>query len=352
MSPPSPSAWFDRVDPIVRAIVRKKLRVTLSEYDYRRENQDALDVVQGILGELARAFGVPDAEVGDQTGYAVVVAYHACSQHLRARYPARARLKNKVRYFLTHAAGFAIWPGRDGEVYAGYAGWTARPPGRQETINALMADPAAVWREASARASGPVKTLERMKPADWLSLVEGVLNATDGPVELDDLVGILGALFRVKDELAEPLNEPAVTPRPDDEMYQREMLVRLWQIVREFEHRWLMAFLLNLPGHTREARGEIEAFEDSGAATREEIGRVLGLTGQEYQAIGRHAHHWPGDPGSPEKRLLAMWPHLPLEDVVIGEALGCRKQQVINLRAVAVQKAAKRLREALAWKKP
>ena len=46
-----------------------------------------------------------------------------------------------------------------------------------------------------------------------------------------------------------------------------------------------------------------------------------------------------------------MWPHLPLEDLVIAKALECEKQQVINLRAVAVQKAAKRLKDAQAWPK-
>src|SRR5262249_50678177 len=113
---------------------------------------------------------------------------------------------------------------------------------------------------------------------------------------------------------------------------------------------WLMAFLLNLPGFTKESRGEIEAFESSGAATRTDIGRLLALIQQEFEDLG-DSHQWPPDPGSPEARMEAMWPFLPREDILIAKALRCQKQRVINLRTVAVQKVAKRLRDSTATKK-
>ena len=129
---PSGSGWFDVADPIVKGIVRKKLRVSLSERDDRRENQDAFDVVQGIYEEIAKALAPPGARVGDLTVYAAVVAYHACAQYLRAKYPARTRLKNKIRYFLTHEPGFALWETKDGDLHCGYAGWKAKEPSRTE----------------------------------------------------------------------------------------------------------------------------------------------------------------------------------------------------------------------------
>ena len=121
----------------------------------------------------------------------------------------------------------------------------------------------------------------------------------------------------------------------------------LWIILQDFDHRWLMAFLLNLPGFTKEARGEIEAFETSEAATRQELGILLAMNEAEYSELGYQTEHWPPDPGDHATRMCAAWPFLPREDMHIAKALRCKTQQVINLRAVAVQKAALRLEQAM-----
>jgi len=334
--------WFEVAAPVVSGIVANKFRVSLAIDDYRQENQDALNVVQNIYLELTKTFRERGEGIRDVKSYAAKVSYTECMESLRRKYPGRTQLKNKIRYFLTHEPGFAVWETRLGEFHCGYAGWTAKEAASGASVNALAADPSKIPMR--------IKALDSMKAADWRNLADSIFEFLGDPVELDHMVAIIGSLFRIKDPPGEA-PEPSVTPRPDHQLYLNEMIKRLWETLQDFEHRWLMAFLLNMPGYTKEARGEIEVFEKCGAASRAEIGRLLALSGKEYGFLADATPPAAADPGFAEGRMEMLWPHLPLEDILIANALGCEKQQVINLRAVAHQKAAKRMRELSLEKK-
>ncbi len=347
MRSPGNEEWYDVAEPIVRAIIRNKLRVTLREDDERRENQDALDLVQSVYLDLAKAMGAGGREIKDLGPYAAVVTYHACAQYLRSRYPEHTRLKNKLRYFLSHESGFAVWETREGESCCGYAGWQRTPVASAQTVQALIANPAEIWAKLAPyaeRKAAVAKALDSMKASDWRNLLEAIFDRLEHPLELDQLLSIASVLFGVKDEVGGEIDDSGGWPDYDQRLHAKKLMQGLWQVLQDFEHRWLMAFLLNLPGATKEARGEIEAFETSGAASRRDIGDLLGLIQQEYEDLGYETLEWPADPGSPADRMEAAWPFLPREDMLIARALQCEKQQVINLRAVAVQKAAKRMR--------
>ena len=208
---------------------------------------------------------------------------------------------------MTHEPGFAVWETREADLGCGYAGWQSQPLADDRAVHALITDPERIWAKAppngARQTSGQVKALDAMKTADWRNILEAILNAVGKPLELDQLLAITGALFRVKDEPPDELPDSSERPPFEDVLDQRQLMRRLWQILQGFEHRWLMAFLLNLPGMTKEARGEIEAFESSSVATRDEIGRLLGMIRQEFEDLGYETPLWPADPGSPESRL-------------------------------------------------
>ena len=130
--------WYAVVKDVVEAIVRQKLSVsTLSRGDSSRENEDALDLVQSVYSELTQAMQSEDSEISNLRSYAAVVTYHACAQYFRARYPERTRLKNKIRYFLSHEPGFAVWETPDGVVFCGYSDWPRDSRALSEAVQAL-----------------------------------------------------------------------------------------------------------------------------------------------------------------------------------------------------------------------
>jgi len=338
VNPPPGSDWNEIVDPVVSSIVRNKFHVSLSKLDGGRENQRALDVVQNIFLELTKAMDNHGEDIRDVKSYAAKVSYTECAKALGGG--PRGRLKNKIRYFLENESGFAVWEGIEGDLHCGYAGWAAREAAPAASVNALTADPSNVMAKISSNA---VKDLDSMKARDWRNLMEGIFEFLGGPVELDDVLAIACSLFKVKD-LPPEAPERSHIPRPDVDLHNKDTMRRLWRILQHLgKHRWLMAFLLNLPGMTKEARGEIEVFEE--VASRGEIGRLLGLTETEYKFLRERMAQLPADPGSPEGRLEMLWPHLPLEDISIAAAMQCQKQQVTNLRQVALQKIAKRLKD-------
>jgi hypothetical protein len=58
---------------------------------------------------------------------------------------------------------------------------------------------------------------------------------------------VTSSLFRVKDEPAEADVEPSAKPRLDDQLHEKNMMKRLWKVIQDFGHPWLMTFLLDLP---------------------------------------------------------------------------------------------------------
>ncbi|WP_348265124.1 sigma factor [Telmatobacter sp. DSM 110680] len=346
MTSPSDQDWYVAVKDVVEAIVRQKMRVSLSPTDSSRENEDALDLVQDVYSELTQALQSQDIEVRDPKSYAAVVTYHACAQYFRERYPEHTRLSNRVRYFLSHEPGFAVWETPEGDVLCGYSGWQQE----SRTQNVANVLPEEISERLFVRRSAPyaaVKALDAMRFADWRMLLEAIFEDVAGPFELDQLISILSSLFRVKEDQKESPERGRKSSEFDRRIHHQELMRMLWMILQDFNHRWLMAFLLNLPGVTKEARGEIEAFETSGAATRREIGRLLAISQKEYSELGYETQGWPPDPELIEERICAVWPFLPREDLHIARALGCRTQQVVNLRAVALQKAAMRLNQSM-----
>ena len=311
-------------DPIVRQVVRRRLGSGL------HGAQDVEDVRSEVVVQLLarleefRTDPVQKA-IANLEGYVAVMAYHACDQYLRRRYPRRARLKNRLRYALTHSPELAIWPGSHGASLCGLVAWReeegVRAPGAR--LQRLKADPhvvgEAVWGGREPEATPPAELLVTLFA--WLG----------HPLELAEVVELAATLLRIRDSEPAALPDEArlsdrevgsATAPPDSLLDQRRFLERLWSELPLLPPRQRTALLLNL----RDDQGcdMLDLLLFTGTTTFRDLALVLEL---------------------PAEELAALWNRLPLPDAEIAGRLGATRQQVINLRKCARERLWRRLRD-------
>lgn len=346
---------LQQVGPVVRAILMRKSGMTLAADDARADNVDAIDLYQDILARLwerlVEATGeAPD--VRDFKGYAAQVAYNAWSDHLREKYPRRASLKNRLRYFLGHQSAYAIWENAENELVAGLRKWQfGAPAATGERLVALRSK-----RERLPSGTVPAKAMERFDAADWQRLLDALFARLGGPTSVDDLVGAVADLIGLREDRIESLDEDAgddapldeladSAPRPDQRVELRQQLARLWAGVLALEPEYRCAYLLNIPGPGK-SRGDIEVFAMQGIASVVEIGAALGLASPQYGLLWTALDLEPDDRDelarldTAEECFCLLWKYLPLADALIGRMLGLEPQQVINRRMFAMRKLA------------
>ncbi|HEX8070492.1 MAG TPA: hypothetical protein VF546_11105 [Pyrinomonadaceae bacterium] len=313
--------------PVVAGIIRGKLQVSLSPADGSARNQDALEVnaeVQAALvAELRRLKAEqPQRAIADFRGYVAVTTYHACYEHLRRKYPRRHSLKNKLRYLLNSRAEFALWETTGRGWLCGFAGWRRDADvSADEPRTANLPEAAHV----AARLAGgePAR-------ASLTELVAATFAEAGGPLELDELVGVVASLqgvteaARAEDEDGQGAASALPDPRASaaEEVEQRRYLEVLWREICELPPRQRAALLLNL--RDAEGRGVLALFPLTGVANVRRIAAALEVPAEEFA-------EW--------------WPELPFDDARIAARLGLTRQQVINLRKSARARLARRMKD-------
>jgi hypothetical protein len=313
----------EHAEPIIRQVLRRRLR---SPRDRPQDREDVRsEVLVQLVARLAELRADPvHKAIGNLEGYVAVVAYHACDQYLRRRYPQRARLKNRIRYTLTHAAGLDLWPAREGVFVAGLSGWRGEP-GRGQSGGRL--DRARLAPHAAAEEALGGEPADALSPAD---LLERLLAWVGHPVELDELVHLVAALLGIRDLEDAALTEDRPLPAAEagslgaplgSAAARGPFLGRLWSEVQLLPARQRAAFLLNLRD---DAGGDLlDLFVLTRTATLADLARTLEMSRDE---------------------LAGLWARLPLPDAEIAGRLAATRQQVINLRKCAKERLARRLR--------
>jgi DNA-directed RNA polymerase specialized sigma24 family protein len=318
--------------PVVARVVRRKLR---GPGPHASDAEDLRgQVMLQLLTRLAELRADPRARpIQNFGGYAAAAAYRACADYLRALYPQRHSLRNKLRYFLTHQTGFALWETAEGEWLCGRRGRQDAPRGGGDTGGTAHGARYQELREDARRAAERALPGADPQAAGMERLLPALFDYVGEPVELDDLVGALAEVWNLKEQKqAEPSREGdegvaavelLAAPQRDlaDELSQRMYLARLWQELLELPVRQRAALLLNL----RDAQGAsaVELFVITGVASPRDIAGAVGLGAEEFAAL---------------------WTGLPLEDRAVAELLGATRQQVINLRKCARERLARRMR--------
>lgn len=94
-----------QIEPLVKKILRGKFHASLRVDDERLSNQDALELTGEIkvlvLLKLRHLKTENNGGIENLEAYVNTITINAYRQYLRAKYPLRLKLKNKLRYLLT-----------------------------------------------------------------------------------------------------------------------------------------------------------------------------------------------------------------------------------------------------------
>jgi hypothetical protein len=307
--------------PIVREILGSTLRFHLNNKSAAstQDGNDLFnDIITNLLSRLRRIRSDrAQAAVTDFRGYIAATAYNACNLYLRQKYPRRSRLKNRLRYLLSHDATFALWTTEQSGLICGFAQWRDKgSPSPQRSFEKIRHDPVEWIQTVGLTGVG----IDR---AQLSNLLNALFQSCGSPLKLDDLVNIVADICHEKDQPDEPLDTmmQLAAPTLDFEIMleQQHMLALLWDEVCKLPRRQRLALLLNF----KDARGQdlVRLLPYTRTATIEQIAEAIDL---------------------PLVEFLGLWNKLPLDDATIAGLLGATRQQVINLRKCARERLERR----------
>jgi hypothetical protein len=269
--------------------------------------QDADDVGSTVMlrlvSKLTALSQSPEDTIDDFQNYVATLTYNTIYDFVRDRFPQHTRLKNKLRYVLTHDPRLALWSTASG-LACGLREWRDRQM-VDERADLLHATPA--MRDAR-------------RPAE---AVMAIVHSLRRPLTLDALAELTGELWGIRDApAARPiaLEDPSQPPSQLMVAERREFLRSLWHEIQLLRPLQRQALLLNL--RDGDTINVLSLFLVTETATFGEVAAAIAM--------------------SPEA-LKAIWNQLPLDDARIARNMTLTRQQVINLRKSARERLARRL---------
>lgn len=314
--------------PVIRQALRRKLGLYVNQFGANPHNQDAEDLYQEIITKVVQALHAlrnpsAEAEIQNLKQYVSRIAANACNDALRTKSPARARLKNNLRFLLTHHRDFAVWK-IEGETLSGFAIWrdTSRSVSSQKELFDIEEK---LQNFRSARLGG-----ENITTLPLTRVVAEVFQWIGSPIELDALVSVLATLLEVKDHPVASLDEQtlayiesrisASTLKTDSRLEEQALLRSLWQGLRELSTEQRDVFCLGFEDHggrdlfTVLLEAEIVTFKDL------------------VQELGRST-----------EVIVALWSRMPMDDRDIAVEMKTTRGQVHKWRFRALQRLRKGL---------
>ena len=309
--------------PIVREILGASLRFHVDVPGAGSSKQDAgdlfNDIVVNLVSRLRQIKHNPaEAGIADFRSYVAATAYNACNLYFRQKFPRRSRLKNRLRYLLSHYPDFALWTTDASGMLCGLAAWQEQTRyASAGLLEKIRQDPGEWTEQVGLTSVGH-------KRGELISLLKAIFQWCEGPIKLDDLVNIVAEISREKDLPDEPIETAMNVAAPvvsfETALELQLNLKLLWREICQLPPRQRVALLLNY----RDSHGQelISLLPYTRAATIEQIAEALEF---------------------PLAEFLRLWKDLPLDDVAIAELLGATRQQVINLRKCARERLERRM---------
>jgi len=314
----------EHAEPVIKGVVRYKLRLNSSQAIQRAEAEDIYqDVLVQFVTQVQQFRQKPEQHpITDVRGMAAVIAHRACSRWMRKQFPERHAFKNRLHYLLTRQRGLSAWQDEDGKLVAGFDVWQGK---RKQSLAPLIES-----LSVNKQILGQVRMVKSGKQQELSAALATILNLVGGPTDFDELVSFMASLVGIRDQPVESLadddDSATIVPTSDqpDQAWQvekRMFLQRLWEELQQLPPNQRAALLLNLKDAS--GQGCITLFPATGVATLRQLAQVLQLTTEKFAEL---------------------WNDLPLEDSRIAELLGLTRQQVINARKSGRERLARRLK--------
>lgn len=263
---------------------------------------DLEDIRSTVLLRLVTRMRRDTEPIENFETFVSTATYNAINDHLRRRYPERARLKNRVRYLLIHDKELSLWHGEAGLL----CGLRREEGGRC---------PTGVTPRAGELSRQVFDTHEE-KPA-----LMAIFGRAAGSLRLDDVIALLVEVWAVSEgRSVDPERLASVAADAELSLEQRRDLATLWSELLLLPAGQRTAVLLNLR-------------DEDGANA---LALVLLLEVASFDEVAAAA-------GLTPERLAELWSELPLDDNTIAAQLGVSRQQVINLRSSGRRRLVRRM---------
>lgn len=322
-------------EPVVGKILKYKILRSTSIDERQTESEEIGSDVMLQLVQRLQNFRTDFSErpITDFKAYVAVTTYNACDRYISRKYPNRRRLKNGLRYLLTHNSEFAVWQMSDGIWVGGFARWqNAESQNLTNSASSRLNE----LRDNPRIFAGESETSRNWHNQKYgYELLKAIFVWVNAPVELDVLTSVVADWWSVTDEFVEidagslsgenrestPVQIADTRAGVSVEIERKIYLQNLWNEILELPPRQRLALLLNLRDES--GRGIVDLWLIIGVVTVKTMAEALELTVEKFAAL---------------------WRELPLDDNRIAEHLELTRQQVINLRKSARERLARRMK--------
>jgi len=314
--------------PVVRQALRRRLGFYVDQRGTNSHNQDAEDLYQEIIAKIVQALHdlrnpSATASIQNLKQYVSRIATNACNDVLRTKSPARARLKNNLRFLLTHHRDYAVWK-MEGETLSGFALWrdTSKSISSQKRLFDLE-DRLASFRSTHFHS-------ENLKQVPLTRIVAELFQWIGSPVELDELVNLLATLLDVKDLPVESIDEHTLAyvearivdsnVSSSSRLEEQALLRSLWQAMRELSTEQRDVFFLGFEDQS--GRDLFTVLLEAEVVTFRELTKELDRSSES---------------------IVGLWSKMPMDDTGIAVELKTTRAQVYKWRFRALQRLKKGL---------
>lgn len=280
-----------RAAPIVRQTLRRRLGFYVSSQGINENNQDAEDLYQEtmtrivqVLHELRASSTTTDIENFEH--YVARIASNICIDFLRAKSPARTRLKDSMRDLFRRHKDLVSWE-YESEILCGFGVW-------RNTGKTAFSDQASHDIETKLEAFKLSRFAdEDVRTAPLPQIVAELFDWIGGPIEIDVLVRIMASLLDVREQPIESLDDDITpswdahfagsAPSGESTLQAKELLERLWRAIKRLPPEQRDAFCLSFEDHS--GQDLFSALLGAGTVTLKDLAKGVGRSVEEVARL-------------------------------------------------------------------